>query len=162
MDENEAYAKALGARLRAVRNQQRLTLLGVEKKSNGKWKAVVVGSYERGDRAVSVRRLRELAEFYEIAVSELLPAGQTSPAVGRSARESRVAVDLDEIASLADPQAETLKRFIVSIQSQRGAPADRTLGVRQEDLRTLALMYNCTTAAMTKRLEHWQVLVPES
>src|ERR1700710_352633 len=67
------YAKALGARLRAIRAQQHLSLHGVERKSGGRWKAVVVGSYERGDRAVSVQRLAELAGFYGVLVSDLLP-----------------------------------------------------------------------------------------
>ena len=70
---NEGYAKALGTRLRAIRMQQHLSLHGVERKSGGKWKAVVVGSYERGDRAVSVQRLAELADFYGVPVSDLLP-----------------------------------------------------------------------------------------
>ena len=38
------YAKSLGARLRSIRQQQGLSLQGVEEKSNGRWKAVVVGS----------------------------------------------------------------------------------------------------------------------
>ena len=66
------YAKSLGARLRSIRQQQGLSLQGVEEKSNGRWKAVVVGSYERGDRAVTVQRLAELAEFYGVPVSELV------------------------------------------------------------------------------------------
>jgi transcriptional regulator with XRE-family HTH domain len=45
------FAKQLGARLRAIRQQQGLSLQGVEEKSGGRWKAVVVGSYERGVRA---------------------------------------------------------------------------------------------------------------
>jgi transcriptional regulator with XRE-family HTH domain len=49
------YAKTLGARLRAIRTQQGLSLHGVEEKSRGRWKAVVVGSYERGDRSVTVQ-----------------------------------------------------------------------------------------------------------
>src|SRR5205809_8071589 len=69
------YAKTLGARLRAIRTQQGLSLHGVEEKSRGRWKAVVVGSYERGDRAVTVQRLAELAEFYGVPINELLPAG---------------------------------------------------------------------------------------
>ena len=36
------YAKTLGARLRAIRTQQGLSLHGVEEKSRGRWKAVVV------------------------------------------------------------------------------------------------------------------------
>jgi len=67
------YAKALGSRLRAIRTQQGLSLHGVEEKSRGRWKAVVVGSYERGDRAVTVQRLAELAEFYGVPIHELLP-----------------------------------------------------------------------------------------
>ena len=53
------YAKALGAKLRAIRQQQGLSLHGVEERSGGRWKAVVVGSYERGDRAVTVQKLAD-------------------------------------------------------------------------------------------------------
>src|SRR5690606_7926326 len=60
-------------KLRAIRTQQGLSLHGVEEKSQGRWKAVVVGSYERGDRAVTVQRLAELADFYGVPVQELLP-----------------------------------------------------------------------------------------
>ena len=67
------YAKTLGARLRAIRTQQGLSLHGVEEKSRGRWKAVVVGSYERGDRSVTVQKLAELADFYGVPLSEQLP-----------------------------------------------------------------------------------------
>jgi transcriptional regulator with XRE-family HTH domain len=157
--ETEGYAKALGARLRAVRKEQQLSLLGVEKKSSGKWKAVVVGSYERGDRAVSVRRLQELAEFYDVSVSDLLPPEPaTAPGARTAPASSRIVLDLHRVASLTDPDADTLKRFVVSIQFQRAALGNRTLGVRQEDLRALALMYDCSVPALTKRLIGWQVL----
>lgn len=69
------YARALGSRLRAIRQQQGLSLQGVEEKSGGRWKAVVIGSYERGDRAVTVAKLAELADFYGVPVGELLPGG---------------------------------------------------------------------------------------
>ena len=75
------YAKALGTRLRSIRQQQGLSLHGVEQKSKGRWKAVVVGSYERGDRAVTVQRLAELAAFYGVPVAELLPGGSPGGAV---------------------------------------------------------------------------------
>ncbi|HET7326346.1 MAG TPA: helix-turn-helix transcriptional regulator, partial [Nocardioidaceae bacterium] len=60
----QEYANTLGTKLRAIRQQQGLSLHGVEQKSRGRWKAVVVGSYERGDRAVTVQKLSELAAFY--------------------------------------------------------------------------------------------------
>ncbi len=62
------YAQALGARLRQIRVQQGLSLHGVEAKSQGRWKAVVIGSYERGDRAVTAQRLSELAAFYRVPI----------------------------------------------------------------------------------------------
>jgi transcriptional regulator with XRE-family HTH domain len=67
------YARAVGARLREVRTQQGLSLNAVERKSHGRWKAPVLGSYERGDRSVTVQKLAELAEFYGVPVSGLLP-----------------------------------------------------------------------------------------
>jgi transcriptional regulator with XRE-family HTH domain len=161
--ENEGYAKALGARLRAIRMQQHLSLHGVERKSGGKWKAVVVGSYERGDRAVSVQRLSELAEFYGVAVGDLLPPEDSAFTTSAGAPPlSRIVLNLDKVAALTDPQTDVLRRFTSSIQRQRGDLGNRTLPVRHEDLRTLALMYDSTIEALTERLVRWQVLAPES
>lgn len=160
---NEGYAKALGARLRAVRLQQHLSLHGVERKSSGRWKAVVVGSYERGDRAVSVQRLSELADFYGVPVSDLLPPEDTPfTGGGGTTPLSRIVLNVDKVANLKDANAETLQRFVQSIQRQRGDVAMRSLNVRHEDLRTLALMYDTTIEALTERLVRWQVLAPES
>jgi transcriptional regulator with XRE-family HTH domain len=161
--DSDGYAKALGARLRAIRMQQHLSLHGVERKSNGKWKAVVVGSYERGDRAVSVQRLSELAEFYGVPVSDLLPPEETAlSGAGSSPPLSRIVLNLDRVAALTDPNAAILKRFGASIQRQRGNIGNRTLTVRQDDLRSLALMYDLSVEALTDRLVRWQVLAPES
>src|SRR5256714_14646270 len=84
------YARALGSKLRAIRAQQHLSLHGVERKSGGRWKAVVVGSYERGDRAVSVQRLAELAGFYGVPGGEPPPDGQppmsTAPGPSKTGR----------------------------------------------------------------------------
>ena len=161
--DSDGYAKALGARLRAVRMQQHLSLHGVERKSDGRWKAVVVGSYERGDRAVSVQRLAELAEFYGVPVSDLLPPEDTPfPGAGNPPPLARIVLNLDRVAALTDPTAAILQRFGSSIQRQRGAIASRTLTVRQEDMRSLALMYDMTVEQLTDRLVRWQVLAPES
>jgi transcriptional regulator with XRE-family HTH domain len=162
---SDGYAKALGARLRAIRTQQHLSLHGVERKSGGKWKAVVVGSYERGDRAISVQRLAELAEFYSVPVSDLLPP-EDNPFAGsgggRSTPLNRVILNLDRVAALTDASAEILQRFTASIQRLRGEMGSRSLPVRQDDLRALALMYDTTPEALTERLLRWQVLAPES
>jgi hypothetical protein len=74
------YQRTLGRRLRAIRTAQGLSLDGVEQKSLGQWKAVVVGSYERGERAISVPRLVGLTGFYGVTLADVLPPGDDAPA----------------------------------------------------------------------------------
>ncbi|MGB8019722.1 MAG: transcriptional regulator [Candidatus Nanopelagicales bacterium] len=151
------YARALGARLRAVRNQQGLSLQGVEAKSRGLWKAVVVGSYERGDRAVTVQRLAELAAFYGVPVAELLP-GPAPAVIGES--RPRLVIDLERLSQLPSDQAGPLTRYTAAIQLQRGDYNGRVLSIRQDDLRMLALIYEESPSVLAEQLIDWGVLNP--
>jgi transcriptional regulator with XRE-family HTH domain len=149
------YAHALGARLRAVRNQQGLSLHGVEEKSQGRWKAVVVGSYERGDRAITVSKLAELAEFYNVPITDLLPdVGSAQP----STPASKLVIDLERLSELPTYQAGPLARYAATIQSQRGEYSGRTLTIRAEDLRSLAVIYAMAPSALAEQLVDWGVL----
>jgi transcriptional regulator with XRE-family HTH domain len=149
------YARALGARLRAIRQQQGLSLQGVEEKSSGRWKAVVVGSYERGDRAVTVARLSELADFYRVPMSELLP----DPAPSRHEESGRVVLDLERLLHLPTDEAGALLRYARSIQQQRGDYNGRVLSIRADDLRALAIIYDTSPSGLTDRLSEWGVLI---
>ena len=153
------YAKALGGRLRAIRTQQGLSLHGVEEKSQGRWKAVVVGSYERGDRAVTVQRLSELAEFYGVPVSELLPEGAT---VSTTEPAARIVIDLEQLSTVPADQSAPLARYAKTIQSQRGDYNGRVLSIRHEDLRSLAVIYDASPSALTEQLIDWGVLAPDA
>jgi transcriptional regulator with XRE-family HTH domain len=153
------YAKALGARLRAIRTQQGLSLHGVEEKSKGRWKAVVVGSYERGDRAVTVQKLAELADFYSVPVSELLPGGTPS---GAAEPPPRLVIDLERLQQLPTDQAGPLMRYTATIQSQRGDYNGKVLSIRQDDLRTLAVIYDQPPSVLTEELISWGVLNAEA
>jgi transcriptional regulator with XRE-family HTH domain len=154
------YQKRLGDRLRAIRQQQGLTLQEVEAVSSGKWKAVVVGSYERGDRAVSVAKLAELGEFYNVPVSELLPKEdfdhpQTVVATGNS----KVKLDLRRL-SAADltPELQALSRFAHTIQMQRGDFNGSVLTIRNEDLRALSVLYGTGPEELVVRLQDEGIL----
>src|SRR5437764_9912852 len=103
------YAKALGSKLRGIRQQQGLSLHGVEEKSTGRWKAVVVGSYERGDRAVTVQRLAELAEFYGVPINELLP--DATPAAAAAEAPPRLVLDLERLSDVPPDKAAPLTRY---------------------------------------------------
>ena len=153
------YAKTLGARLRAIRTQQGLSLHGVEEKSRGRWKAVVVGSYERGDRSVTVQKLAELAEFYGVPVNELLPEREAVIAVEQS---PRIVIDLERLATVPREQGAPLARYAATIQSQRGDYNGRVLSIRHEDLRSLAVIYDATPTSLTEQLITWGVLSPDA
>jgi transcriptional regulator with XRE-family HTH domain len=156
----EPYAKSLGQRLRAIRIQQGLSLHGVEKKSGGKWKGVVIGSYERGSRAVSVQRLAELADFYGVPVAELLPEGSsTSTAIDAA---PRLILDLERLQELPVSDAGPLARYTATLQAQRGDYNGRVMSIRHEDLRSLAIIYDETPTKLADRLVAWGVLRPDS
>lgn len=72
-DPDRQAQEELGRRLRAARNAAGLSLQGVEDASRGEWKAVVVGSYERGDRSTTIGRLIRLCEFYGVTLYDVLP-----------------------------------------------------------------------------------------
>lgn len=151
------YANALGRKLRSIRQQQGLSLQKVEDKSGGRWKAVVVGSYERGDRAVTVTRLAELADFYGVPVTALLPG---DGGTGENADHERVRLDLATLAEVAatDDDAAPLARYAATIQAQREDYNGRVLSIRDDDVRALAAIYDESPAQLTARLRQWGVL----
>ena len=153
------YAKALGARLRAIRTQQGLSLHGVEEKSRGRWKAVVVGSYERGDRAVTVQRLAELADFYGVPVANCCLTRRRAAPVSR---RRDLVIDLEQLADVPPEKARPLARYAATIQSQRGDYNGRVLSIRQDDLRSLAVIYDESPSLLTEELISWGVLNAEA
>ena len=154
------YQRRLGSRLRAIRQQQGLTLQQVEEQSEGRWKAVVVGSYERGDRAVSVAKLAELSEFYNVPVSELLPKEEMSAAPVRPSVGGKVMLDLRRLArSDLDPELKPLSRYAHTIQMQRGDFNGNVLTIRGEDLRALSVVYGTEPDDLVEQLGDQGLLV---
>lgn len=68
-----SYNAQVGAILRRVRNERGLSLRDLEQASCGQWKAVVVGSYERGDRQIRADKLAAYAAWLGVPVATLLP-----------------------------------------------------------------------------------------
>ncbi|MCC5950229.1 MAG: transcriptional regulator [Nitriliruptoraceae bacterium] len=141
MSDDEATSKtqALGARLRGIRNQQGLSLAQVEERSNGVWKAVVIGAYERGDRSISLPRLASLAEFYGVPIIDLLPGVDASDTDGdATSADGKVTLDLTRLDP-REPRLAPIARFAAYVRRRRGDHNGRMLTLRGGDLQTIAL-----------------------
>ena len=148
-----SYSREVGERLRQVRVDRGWSLQEVERASGGRWKAAVIGSYERGDRNISATRLLELAEFYGVRPADVLP-GETAPQRGFG---TTIVLDLRRLEALG-PRYAPLRRYLETIQIQRGDFNRRVLSVRSEDLRALAVIHETTPETLVEELRREGVL----
>jgi transcriptional regulator with XRE-family HTH domain len=121
--------------LRGLRLAAGLTLKQVEIKSRGTWKAVVVGSYERGNRHLSLLKAVELCEFYGADISAL---GQLT----KGDEPDRLILDLHQLQKMRDlPDEVTLQtqRLATRIIAKRADRNGSVLSLRGSDLETLEI-----------------------
>ncbi len=165
------YAQAVGSRLRAVRRQKRLSLQAVEKASGEEFKASVLGSYERGERTISVPRLQRLAQIYDVPVDQLLPSDSSNPlnrasqlGAGRPANGSRpnrkITIDLVRLNEARGPERDLLRHFLASVQVQRQDFNGKVLTIREDDLRVMASMFGRNVDALISRFDELGLLLP--
>lgn len=155
---NGDYAKILGERLRGIRIQKNMSLQDVQQSSAGKWKAAVVGAYERGDRNVTVSKLAELADFYGVPVSEIIPSDRSPGGGSAQDRRRRVVLDLEGLDRVPESERDPLSRFTTAIQIQRGDFNGRVLTIREDDLMALALLYQTNADDLARQLDDWGLL----
>ena len=150
-----AFSVEVGQRLRAVRRARELSLDDVERTSGGRWSASAVGAYERGFRNLSLPRLRELADFYDVPMGILL--GEADGQGRASARMVKVVLDLEVLGKIqeADPVVRYLKTIII----ERGDFNGRVLSVRRDDIRALCAILHSTEIELFDTLERWGALL---
>ncbi|MFN2390058.1 MAG: transcriptional regulator [Actinomycetota bacterium] len=153
------YAKALGENLRKIRAQKGMSLQDVQHASDGRWKAAVVGAYERGDRNVSMARLFELAGFYGVPVAEILPDDGTGASSGAVEQRRKLTLNLESLDRIPAADRDPLARFTTAIQIQRGDFNGRVLTIREDDLMALALLYQTSAGDLARKLGEWGLLV---
>ena len=114
-----SYARMVGERLRAIRQQKNLSLSDIEQSTQQEFKASVMGAYERGERMISVPRLERLARFYGVTVDQLLPrdpqredAAQPGAAVPKKLR-----IDVAKLSTRDGAQFKMLERLLRMIQA---------------------------------------------
>lgn len=141
---NEPTQEIIAHQIRALRKARGLSLSKVETQSKGAISAVALGSYERCDRAISLRRLSEIAEFFEVPLVYLL--GATKSKTG-SDQMAPLVVDLRRMKALSknlntrgDVTLISLTTLVTSIAHRRGDWNAEVMSLRQSDLLTLSLM----------------------
>ena len=139
-NQSEIDIKAIAASLRAIRKQQGLTLKEVEERSAGRWKAVVIGSYERCDRSLSLNKAISLAHFYQVPLDELL--GLNSQKSLGGAATGRTIVDMRALSALdfVDERTTLLKSFLGALCAKRRDWTGEVLSLRLSDLSVLGLL----------------------
>ncbi len=157
--DNRSYAREVGARLRTIRTQQGHSLQQIETRSDGQWKTAALGSYERGDRMISIERLAALADFYGVPVHSLLPGGQPDPLPPQAAR---IVLNLPALALVPADDAGPLRHWVAQIQRERDDYAGRVLSIREGDLRTLTTLYTLNRDQLLDMFQQWKVLDPTS
>lgn len=138
----------VGDRLRSIRSQQGMSLSEVERRSEGQFKASVMGAYERGERALSISRLADLAEFYGVPITQMIPHSGSTPAA--SSPVARFTLDLTKIDGIDGDGI--IERFLKAIQLQRQDFNGKVLSVRYSDVQMLAAVLDATEDELTERL----------
>jgi len=141
----ERSIEEIAAAMKSVRKAKGMTLREVEAKSGGTWKAVVIGSYERCDRALSIKKAIGLANFYQVPLNELL--GLTSES--KSPSREKITLDIRAASHLThgETDLQILKKFASLICARRDDWNGEVLSIRATDLATLSILMNLDEAA---------------
>lgn len=150
-------AELVGRRLRGIRLQKGLSLKEVEEQSDGRFKASVLGAYERGERSISVPRLWELVSYYGAPLEYVL--AEEGRKVDVAPKVGQIQINLRSLKKLGRREREPLSQYVDLIRSQRGDFNDEIISIRREDLRPLACLYRSTPTSLSQRLEDLGVLV---
>jgi transcriptional regulator with XRE-family HTH domain len=137
---NESVAK----RIRTLRKGRGWTLHDVETQTSGSIKAVVMGSYERGSRALSLARSIEIANLFGIPIANLLgDFSRTDASAGAS-----LTIDQRRLTELVsnghDARIPIFQSFISAIAARRGDWNGEVLTLRASDFDTLTLVFEIT------------------
>ena len=127
-------------KLREIRKSKGWSLQDVESKSKGKWKAVVIGSYERSDRAISLKKAIELMAFYQVPISALFEENNVGQS--NSVNQRPIVIDQRSLAISTDSNLDGVKRLIALLAARRRDWNGEVLSLRSTDLQFLSLLLN--------------------
>ncbi len=127
-------------KLREIRKSKGWSLQDVEKVSKGKWKAVVVGSYERSDRAISLKKTIELMAFYQVPISALFDSEE--PSKSNRPYQKAIIIDQRNLLKSTDKTVDGVKRMISIVAAKRRDWNGEVLSLGSTDIQFLGMLLN--------------------
>jgi len=124
----QTQIETLQTRMRLIRESRHLTLTQAAKLSKGQITAIALGSYERGDRSVSARKMITIANLYEVPVSELFEASLNFMP------DERISIDLRKILTTSNPIAQKITEVLRNIARMRGDWNGEVISLRAQDI----------------------------
>lgn len=155
--------ESISSRLRSIRTTKGLSLSDVERASHRSIRAVVLGSYERGDRALTLKKAIIIAAFYGVPLTYLIQ----EPSADTGLREAPV-LDLRRLRQImadgkqmeqASFQLRAIITFISGIIQRRNDWNGEVLSLRATDLQLLALAVGISSPAITELLTFEKLLL---
>ena len=141
----------IALRLRQIRQAKGWSLADVEIASKGVIKAVVLGSYERCDRTLSIKRAIQLTTFFDVPFDHLFKSQENPKTVRENRSTERIILDLRALQS-APQEAEVFKNFTTWIIAQRCDWNGEVLSIRKIDLEMLALLNHSSSDEVRNHL----------
>ena len=140
----QTQIETLHTRMRLIRESRHLTLIQAAKLSKGQISAIALGSYERGDRSVSARKLIAIANLYEVPISDLFEAPQNF------LPEERISIDLRKILTTSNPSAQKITEVLRNIARIRGDWNGEVISLRAQDLKNFQVFTGLRTEEIKK------------
>jgi hypothetical protein len=152
------FDRVLGDKLYNVRREQHIDLDDLQRMSYGRWQADLVRRVEQGLEPLSLPEVAELASFFDVPLSSLLPA----PHLRREASFGTppVVIDLDELEACTAVWAGKLRHYTKSIQAMRGDHDAETLAIRHDDITEVSRLLHVPARDLVAELAAEGVLLP--
>jgi transcriptional regulator with XRE-family HTH domain len=142
--------ETLNTRMRLIRESRHLTLVQAAKLSKGQISAIALGSYERGDRAVSARKLITIANLYEVPISELFEAPRNFMP------EERISIDIRRILLTSNPAAQKFTEVLRNIARMRGDWNGEVISLRGQDVNNFQVFTGLTTEQIQQVVQDYK------
>ena len=152
----------INSTLRAIRQSKSLSLSDVETLSEGRIKAVVLGSYERGARSLSVKRALQIAALYQVPISEIFGHSEKL----EKSNGSKIILDLRLINHRVQQEDRFeldkythLSRLLQKIVRTRQDWNGEVISLRTTDIATLTVLFDESEEKVLNWLERETLLL---